>query len=129
MSQLCHVADIVTCMPTEVASSHLSAFCACSQEGQWSPLYYGDLPYLMAATAAEQKLQFHIILPNAPSNPLPVSDQLELATPAGRAEAVIAIINLHRLLHGVKACLPSYVLPVDHVDVRDRAEDGYKRKL
>ena len=83
----------------------------------------------MAATAAEQKLQFHIILPNTPSNPLPVSKKLDLTKPAGRAEAVIAIINLHRLLHGVKACLPSYVLPVDHVDVRDHPEDGYKRKL
>ena len=97
--------------------------------GQWSPLYYGDLPYLMAATAAEQKLQFHIILPNTPSNPLPVSKKLDLTKPAGRAEAVIAIINLHRLLHGVKACLPSYVLPVDHVDVRDHPKDGYKRTL
>ena len=97
--------------------------------GQWSPLYYGDLPYLMAATAAEQKLQFHMIPPNSPSNPLHVSTQMDLATPAGRAEAVIAIVNLHRLLHGVKACLPTYVLPVDHVDVRVYPEDGYTRKL
>eukprot|EP00891_Asterochloris_glomerata_P007945 jgi/Astpho2/7945/Aster-06545 len=36
----------------------------------------------------------------------------------GRTEAVIAIINLHRLLHGVKACLLSHVLPVDYVFVR-----------
>ena len=83
----------------------------------------------MAATAADQKLQFHIILPNAPSDPLPVSTQMELATPAGRAEAVIAIVNLYRLLHGVKACLPTYMLPVDHVDVQDHPEDGYKRTL
>ena len=97
--------------------------------GQWSPLYYGDLPYLMAATAAERKLQFHMILPNNPSNPLPVSPQMDLTTTAGRAEAVNAIVNLHRLLHGVKACLPSCVLPVHHVDVRHHPEDGYTRKL
>ena len=86
--------------------------------GPWSQLFYGSLPYLMVATATEGKLQFHVILPKTPTEPVPVSGQLDLATPAGRAEAVIAIVNLHRLLHGVKACLPSYVLPLEYVDVR-----------
>ena len=86
--------------------------------GPWSPMYYGDVPYLMVATAAEGELQFHAILRTTPTDLVPVSEKTDLATPAGRAEAVIAIINLHRLLHGVKACLPSYVLPLGYVDVR-----------
>ena len=126
------VTDVVTCMSAEdcyVASSHLSLSAPAAKMGQWSPLYYGDLPYLMAATAAENKLQFHVILCNAASNPVAVSPQMNLATPAGRAQAVVAVINLHRLLHGVKACLPAYVLPLDHVDVREHPEDGYRRTL
>ena len=71
-----------------------------------------ELPYLMVATAAEDKLQqFHAILPKTPSEVVPVSRQMDLATSAGRANAMIAAINLHRL-HGVKACLPNHVLPL-----------------
>ena len=81
-------------------------------------MYYGTLPYLIVATAAEGKLQFYAILPTTPCDIVPVSEEMDLATPAGRTEAVIAIINLHRLLHGVKACLLSHVLPVDYVFVR-----------
>ena len=97
--------------------------------GPWSRLYYGRLPYLLAAAAAGGKLQFYAILRNSPSSPIPVSTQLDLGTPAGRAQAVIATINLHRLLHGVQACLPEYVLPLDFVDVREHRHDGYKRTL
>ena len=83
----------------------------------------------MAAAAAEGRLQFYAIFCNSPRNPIAVSTQLDLATPAGAAQAAIAIVNLHRLLHGVRACLPRYVLPVDYVDVRDHPEDGYRRTL
>ena len=97
--------------------------------GPWSRLYYVRLPYLLAAAAAGGKLQFYAILRNSPSSPIPVLTQLDLGTPAGRAQAVIATINLHRLLHGVQACLPEYVLPLDFVDVREHRHDGYKRTL
>lgn len=62
--------------------------------GAWSQLYYGTLPYLIVATAAEGKLQFYAILPSTPCDIVPVSEKMDLATPAGRTEAVIAIINL-----------------------------------
>ena len=97
--------------------------------GPWSRLYYGKLPYLMAAAAAEGKLQFYAIQRNSPSSPISVSAPMDLATPAGRAQAVIATVNLHRLLHGVRACLPKYVLPVDIPAVREHPQDGYKRTL
>ena len=78
----------------------------------WSQLHYGDLPYLIAAATADGKLQFYANLRNTPTSPVPVSMQMDLATPAGRAQAVIAIVNLHRLLHGVQACLPAQLAPL-----------------
>eukprot|EP00891_Asterochloris_glomerata_P000216 jgi/Astpho2/216/Aster-02121 len=78
----------------------------------WSRLYYGDLPYLLAAAVAGNTLQFFALLTMA----------------AGRAKAAIAVINLHRLLRVTEALLPRWVLPVDVVQ-RHQHELGYVRSL
>ena len=109
-SKACHSSRVMCCQLTPV--------CAYSQDEAMVSAVLMSLPYLMVATAAEGKLQFHAILRKTPTGLVPVSGQTDLATPAGRAEAVIAIINLHRLLHGVKDCLPSFMLPLDYVVVR-----------
>ena len=72
----------------------------------------GTWPYLIAAAAADGKLQLYAILRNTPTSPVSVSMQMDLATPGGCAQAVIAIVNLHRLLHGVQACLPAQLAPL-----------------
>ena len=80
--------------------------------GQWSPLHYGTLPYLMVASVGQGGLQFYAIQRNTLDSPVPVSYEMDLATTVGRAQALIATINLYRLLHGAKACLPTDVPPV-----------------
>ena len=94
----------------------------------WSRLYYGDLPYLLAAAVAEDTLQFFALERDSLSRPYAVGTPLQLTTPAGRAKAIIAVINLHRLLRATEALLPRWVLPVDLVQ-KHQHPLGYVRSL
>ena len=67
----------------------------------------------MAASVREGRLQFYAIQCDTQSSPTPVSYQMNLVTTEGCAEAIIAAINLYRLLHGAEVCLPTHVLPMD----------------
>ena len=77
----------------------------------WSRLYYGELPYLLAAAAAGDTLQFFALERDSLSRPYAVGPPLQLTTAAGRGKAAIAVINLHRLLRATEALLPRYILP------------------
>lgn len=94
----------------------------------WSPLYYGELPYLLTAAAAGYCFQFFAIERNSVAWPLAIGRQLDLSAAEDRAEAAIAMINLHRLLHVTNDLLPDHVLPVDLVQKAEHRL-GYTRSL
>ena len=94
----------------------------------WSPLYYGDLPYLLTAAAAGAQFQFFAIERESLSTPLPIGPPLNLNLAADRAELAIAMFNLYRVLRAVQVLLPDYVLPVD-LPMRAVHHLGYTRIL
>ena len=94
----------------------------------WSPLYYGELPYILTAAAAGPQFQFFAIERESVSMPLPIGPRLNLNLAADRAELAIAMFNLYRLLHAVQVLLPDYVLSVD-LPQRAKHQLGYTRTL
>lgn len=95
----------------------------------WSPLYYGDLPYLLSAAAAGDMLQFFALQRNSTTGPIALGPRLQLTQAPGRALATVAVINLHRLLRATQASYPRYVLPVDLWLRHPKPELGYVRSL
>ncbi len=93
----------------------------------WSPLYYGRLPYLVTFAAASSHIQFYAIQRGDVGNPLAVGGPLRLETMSGRVKALLAVINLHRVLRTMESYLPKQVLPVDQTSII--VQDGYTREL
>ena len=115
-------------LPCKVAALSCVFVLTAGKMAAWSPLYYGDLPYLLTAAAAGAQFQFFAIERESVALPLPVGPQLNLNLARDRAELVIAMINLHRLLRAVQELLPNYVLPVD-LPQRAKHQLGYTRTL
>ena len=115
-------------LPCKVAALSCVFVLTAGKMAAWSPLYYGDLPYLLTAAAAGAQFQFFAIERESVALPLPVGPRLNLNLARDRAELVIAMINLHRLLRAVQELLPNYVLPVD-LPQRAKHQLGYTRTL
>ncbi len=99
---------------------------AADKTAAWSPLYYGELPYLLAAVASGAGFQIFAIERDNPSEPRAVNPRLRLTLPAAQAVATVAVISLYRLLRATTALLPDHILPVDLVQKRTHHE-GYTR--
>ncbi|DBB06276.1 TPA: hypothetical protein ACH3X1_011852 [Trebouxia sp. C0004] len=95
---------------------------------QWSKLYYGQLPYLLTFAAAKTHIQFYIIERGNVAQPKAVGPKILLETMSGRAKALLAAVNLHRILRTVENYLPQEVLPVDKLQVSCNPQ-GYIREL
>ena len=114
-------------------STFTSAGCAV-KTAQWSKLYYGQLPYgivyayLLTFAAAKTHIQFYIIERGNVAQPKAVGPKILLETMSGRAKALLAAVNLHRILRTVENYLPQEVLPVDKLQVSCNPQ-GYIREL
>lgn len=109
------------------ALSHL-VLCIAVKTAQWSKLYYGQLPYLLTFAAAKTHIQFYIIERGNVAQPKAVGPRILLETISGRAKALLAAVNLHRILRTVENYLPQEVLPVDKLQVSCNPQ-GYIREL
>lgn len=67
----------------------------------WSPLYYGDLGYLICAAAAGAHFQFFVVLRGDPGMPQPISPMYNLCILEDRAKLAIASVHVYRLLRAV----------------------------
>ena len=93
----------------------------------WSPLYYGDLSYLVCFVAAGAELQFCAI-ERGTSNLVEIGGVFDLTLPEDRAELTLAAVNLYRILAATKASLPYYVLPAGRDLVLNHPQ-SYQRNL
>ena len=93
----------------------------------WTPLYYGQLPYLLCFAAAGPLMQFCAVERGAPGRAITIGPTMDLSDLRGRAQAVIAVINLYRLLVAARAYLPSSILPVGRDIVHQQL--GFTRTL
>ena len=105
------------------AMSELSA-----KTAVWTPLYYGDLPYLLCMAAAGPLVQFCVVHRGAPGSATPVGGVIDLDSLGGRVQAVMAAINLYRLLLAAQKYLPVNILPVGQ-DLIAINPLGFKRTL
>ena len=92
----------------------------------WSPLFYGNLPYLPCYAAAGSSLQRYAIPRGGAQAPLPVSPVFDLTRSGDRVRLLCATVQLHRLLCAIQARLPESVLPADAelVHVQHAADGG-----
>ncbi|GLC61784.1 hypothetical protein PLESTB_001802600 [Pleodorina starrii] len=82
----------------------------------WSPIAFGDLPYLPCYAAAGPRLQYFVVLRDQPHQPVSISKQFDLSTMADRIEVVHHTVNLFRLLcWGLRPLLPPYPVAVGDV--------------
>jgi hypothetical protein len=95
----------------------------------WTPLYYGQLPYLLCLAAAGPHIQFCAVERNAPGKAVAIGPVHNLHDLGGRVQAVIAAVNLHRLLAAAQVYLPSSILQVGRDLVSDQQPLGFKRTL
>ncbi|KAG5178709.1 hypothetical protein JKP88DRAFT_264559 [Tribonema minus] len=101
----------------------------CSKTGVWSPLYYGQLTYLLTMAVAGACVQFCAIKRGSPATAKLIGPPLQMDNIVSRAHIIIATFNLHRLLAIVAANLPASVLPVDKDVVLCHTNWGYTRTL
>eukprot|EP00611_Tribonema_gayanum_P014538 TRINITY_DN2595_c0_g1_i2.p1 TRINITY_DN2595_c0_g1~~TRINITY_DN2595_c0_g1_i2.p1 ORF type:complete len:661 (+),score=107.01 TRINITY_DN2595_c0_g1_i2:195-2177(+) len=101
----------------------------CSKTSVWSPLYYGQLTYLLTMAVAGACMQFCAIKRGSPATPKLIGPPLQMDNIVSRAHIIIATFNLHRLLAIVAANLPASVLPVDKDVVLRHTNWGYTRTL
>lgn len=98
----------------------------CTKTAVWTPLYYGQLEYLLCFAAAGNDFQFYALERGQPGA-LPISQVFDMKHISDRAEMVVAAVNLYRLLVKVDEELPRHVLPAAQDIVRDQL--GYRRSL
>ena len=91
----------------------------------WSPLYYGELEYLLSYGAAGKDLQFYAIPQAPPHTPLPVGPSHDISRPKGRARLALAAFKLHKLLSAVNVKLPKSMLPVGKDIVSNHVNAGF----
>ncbi|CAL8469811.1 g9353 [Coccomyxa elongata] len=92
----------------------------------WSPLYYGNLDYLVCFAAAGRLFQFCAIQRGCTSYPTEIGPEFNITLPNHRARLVLAAVNLYRVLAAVSATLPRNVLPAGKDLVLNHPE-GYQR--
>eukprot|EP00611_Tribonema_gayanum_P032757 TRINITY_DN990_c0_g1_i6.p1 TRINITY_DN990_c0_g1~~TRINITY_DN990_c0_g1_i6.p1 ORF type:complete len:378 (-),score=58.32 TRINITY_DN990_c0_g1_i6:160-1293(-) len=95
----------------------------------WTPLYYGALPYLPCFAAAAGRIQFCVVECGAPGQAVPVGPVYDVSRLGGRAQTVIAVINLYRLLAAARQYLPLSVLPVNKDLTCSHDQLGFSRTL
>ena len=93
----------------------------------WSPLYYGNLSYLVCFAAAGAHFQFYVIQRGG-SYPIKIGPVFNMLLADDRAWLILAAVNLYRLLAAISASLPGYVLPAGK-DLVLKHPQGYQRIL
>ncbi len=94
----------------------------------WSPLYYGDLSYLVCFAAAGAYFQFCAIQRGCTSYTTEIGPEFNMTLVNDRAWLVLATVNLYRVLAAVNASLPRYVLPAGK-DLVCNHPQGYQRVM
>ncbi|CAL8464676.1 g4211 [Coccomyxa elongata] len=94
----------------------------------WSPLYYGDLSYLVCFAAAGAYFQFCAIQRGCISYTTEIGPEFNMTLVNDRAWLVLATVNLYRVLAAVNASLPRYVLPAGK-DLVCNHPRGYQRVM
>ena len=93
----------------------------------WSPLYYGNLSYLVCFAAAGAQFQFYVIQRGC-STPINIGPAFNMTLADDRAWLTLAAVNLYRLLAAISASLPRYLLPAG-MDLVLNHPQGYQRIL
>ena len=91
---------------------------------EWSPLLYGDLPFLLCYAAAGSSFQLCAIPRDDTRSAVPVSRVYDMARPADRVQLLCLAVQVHRLLQRISRTLPTHVLPVDVDDAVTRELAG-----
>ncbi|PNW86732.1 hypothetical protein CHLRE_02g095117v5 [Chlamydomonas reinhardtii] len=82
----------------------------------WSPIAFGNLPYLPCYATAGPQLQFYAVLKSQPQQPVSISKQFDLSVVADRVEVVHHVVNVFRLLCWcLRPLLPPYPVTVGAV--------------
>lgn len=79
---------------------------------EWSPLFYGNLNYLLCYAAAGCHFQLYAVLRSGGSA-VAVSRVYDLARSAERVLVFALAVQVHRLLQQVNRSLPGHTLPMD----------------
>ena len=93
----------------------------------WSPLYYGNLSYLVCLAAAGAKFQFCAVQPGS-SYTTEIGPEFDMTKAGDRACLVRATVNLYRILAAVCGSLPCSLLPAGK-DLIVNHPYGYQRTL
>eukprot|EP00611_Tribonema_gayanum_P012115 TRINITY_DN2265_c2_g2_i2.p1 TRINITY_DN2265_c2_g2~~TRINITY_DN2265_c2_g2_i2.p1 ORF type:complete len:526 (-),score=94.04 TRINITY_DN2265_c2_g2_i2:246-1823(-) len=78
----------------------------------WSPLYYGNLPYLLCIAIAGSEVQFCAVERGVPSTAVAIGASYDMQRISDRASLAIATFNFYRLLKAASTYVPSSVLTV-----------------
>ncbi|EFJ46150.1 hypothetical protein VOLCADRAFT_93603 [Volvox carteri f. nagariensis] len=82
----------------------------------WSPIAFGNLPYLPCYATAGSQLQFYALLKSQPQQPVSISKRFDLSVVADRVEVAHHVANLFRLLCWcLRPLLPPYPVTVGAV--------------
>lgn len=80
---------------------------------RWSPLLYGNLPYLLCYAAAGSQFQLFAISSSDTRTAVPVSRVYDMARLDSRVSMLRLAVQTHRVLQLMNALLPTHMLPVD----------------
>ena len=84
----------------------------------WSPLFYGNLDYLLCYAAAGGRFQLYAVV-RSDNSTVPVSRVYDLTRPTERVLVFALAVQVHRLLQQVNAALPAHTLPMDSPQSRE----------
>ena len=91
---------------------------------QWSPLLYGEVPYLLCYAAAGTQFRLFAIPRTNTSVALPVTRAYDMTRLSDRVLMLRLAVQVHRLLQLISRALPAHLLPVDLDDVCERMLPG-----
>ncbi|CAL8469837.1 g9379 [Coccomyxa elongata] len=92
----------------------------------WSPLYYGNMDYLVCFAAAGARFQFCVIPRGCTSHPIEIRPEFNMTLLNYRARLVLVAVNFYRVLAAISVSLPRYMLPAGK-DLVFNHPQGYQR--
>lgn len=96
----------------------------------WPEVYYGPVPYLLTFAVAGAEFQFCVLersAVNSGASPIRIGPVLRLNTLAGRAQLVVASVQLFRFLRAMARLMPTTVAPLGKLETIQH--DGITRSL
>ena len=91
---------------------------------EWSPLLYGEVPFLLCYAAAGSQFQLFAISRSNTSVAVPVTRAYDMTRLSDRVLMLRLAVQVHRLLQLVSSALPAHLLPVDLDDTCERTLPG-----